>query len=177
VTPPMRWSLPVAAQAGQPQARFLRAMDVMALDQVMAVEVQAYAFPWSRGNFVDSLAAGYLALCLVTPQGELLGYLVAMPGFEEWHLLNIAVAPGHQGQGHALALLDALKEQAQRTRAGVIWLEVRPSNQRARQIYERYGFVQVGRRKDYYPDHGGQREDALVLRYGVALPPEPSETP
>ena len=79
-----------AAGGGEP---VLLPMGVQLLDAVMAIEVRAYPFPWSRGNFVDSIAAGYLTRCLVSPEGELLGYLVAMAGFREWHLLNVTVSP------------------------------------------------------------------------------------
>ncbi|MEP6503055.1 MAG: ribosomal-protein-alanine N-acetyltransferase, partial [Betaproteobacteria bacterium] len=56
------------------------------LDAVLAIEVQAYTFPWTRGNFIDSIAAGYVTRALIGPGAELIGYFVAMPGFEEMHL-------------------------------------------------------------------------------------------
>ena len=61
----------------------LRAMTVSDLDAVMAIEAGAYSFPWTRGNFIDSLAAGYLALVLAAPQDGIVGYLVAMAGVDE----------------------------------------------------------------------------------------------
>lgn len=152
---------PLPTGVGPPR---LRPMQVTDLDAVMAIEVQAYPFPWSRGNFIDSLAAGYWCQCLVDGQAGLLGYLVVMAGLDELHLLNISVDPGCQGRGHALLMLRALEEQARRQHAHWVWLEVRPSNLRARELYERFGFEQVGRRKGYYPAEGGGREDALVLR-------------
>ena len=144
-------------------------MAVQLLEAVMAIEVRAYAFPWSRANFVDSLAACHLTHCLVAPDGELLAYQVAMVGFEEWHLLNVTVSPDHQGRGLATQLLHRLIDHARGTGAECLWLEVRPSNARARRLYAHLGFEQVGVRKGYYPDGRGQREDALVLR--LALQP------
>jgi [ribosomal protein S18]-alanine N-acetyltransferase len=93
----------------------------------------------------------------------LLGYFVAMPGVEEVHLLNITVAPEHQGQGWARVMLDALCDWALQRGAPWIWLEVRQSNLRAVRIYERYGFRQVSLRKGYYPLDGLRREDAIVM--------------
>ncbi|MEY8878599.1 MAG: ribosomal protein S18-alanine N-acetyltransferase [Leptothrix sp. (in: b-proteobacteria)] len=145
----------------------LRPMTVDSLDAVMALEVVAYPFPWSRGNFIDALAAGYWAVCLSAPDGELIGYQLAMGGYEEWHLLNLTVAPAHQGRGHARGLLDALVAHAHATAAAWVWLEVRPSNPRALALYERHGFERIGVRRGYYPDAGGRREDALVLRRAV----------
>jgi ribosomal-protein-alanine N-acetyltransferase len=133
------------------------------VDAVWAVERSAYAFPWSRGNFVDSLAAGYWSRMLVDPSHAVLGYCVAMPGVDEMHLLNLTVAPGCQRRGHARTLLDDL-EQACRERAlPKLWLEVRASNERAREVYARRGFVEVGVRRGYYPAPPPRREDAIVM--------------
>ncbi len=59
--------------------------------------------------------------------------------------------------------MQALREHAETEGADCLWLEVRPSNHRARALYARLGYAQVGVRRDYYPDAGGRREDALVL--------------
>lgn len=138
------------------------------LDAVMAIETAAYEFPWTRGNFIDSLAAGYPARVLWGAGRELLGYYVAMAAADEMHLLNITVAPAAQGLGHArfmLADLVALCRQAQASR---LWLEVRHGNARARAIYRAMGFAEVGLRKRYYPAPHGQREDAVVLSLPIA---------
>lgn len=149
-----------------------RPMTVTDLDRVMAIEVAAYPFPWSRGHFTDSLAAGYVADLRVAGR-ELLGYSVAMPGVDELHLLNLTVAPAHQGQGHARALLAHLAEAARDKKALQIWLEVRESNERARRLYERWGFESIGLRKGYYPAPHGQREHAVVMRW--LLDPEAAQ--
>ena len=85
-----------------------RPMTLASLDGVVALETEVYPFPWTRGNFVDSLAAGYIAWTLNGSDGELLGYCVAMRGVDEMHLLNITVAPAARRRGHARRLLDAL---------------------------------------------------------------------
>ncbi len=132
------------------------------LDAVMAIEQVAYAHPWTRGNFADSLRAGYHGLLLATPE-RLLGYYVAMKGVDEVHLLNITVAPDCQGQGLGACLLEALAAWSIGQGAQWLWLEVRASNLRARQIYEANGFRRVGDRKRYYPANGTEREDAVVM--------------
>lgn len=142
-----------------------RPMQVSDLERVMAVELQAYPFPWTRGHFVDSLAAGYRAQLRVDADDGLIGYSVAMAGVDEMHLLNLTVTPARQGQGHAQALLAELGQAARAAKAATVWLEVRESNTRARALYERWGFESVGRRKGYYPAHAGRREDALVMRW------------
>lgn len=145
-------------------------MTVAHLDAVVAVEVAAYPFPWTRGNFIDSLAAGYPAQVLEDGHGTLMGYFVAMGGVDEMHLLNITVAPAFQGRGHARVLFDALLDLCRSDRARELWLEVRASNAHAHAIYLHLGFRQVGRRKGYYPAPGGRREDAVVmsLKIGAA---------
>lgn len=139
-----------------------RAMAVPDLDAVAAIEARAYSHPWSRGNFIDSLAAGYLAEVLVDGSGAVLAYYVAMCGVDELHLLNITVAPEAQGQGHGRTLMAALHQHARDLGLGSLWLEVRDSNQRARALYRRLGYAEVGRRRDYYPAVL-RREDAVVM--------------
>ena len=144
------------------------AMRVPDLTEVMAVERQAYPVPWTHGNFVDSLVAGYPAEVLRGPRAELLGYWAAMPGVDELHLLNITVAPAWQGQGLAVAMLDRVVAECRRRGLTQLWLEVRLSNERAREVYARYGFAEVGRRRAYYPVKQGPREDALLMSLMVA---------
>ena len=147
----------------QPSARHCAPMAVTHLDAVMPIEAAAYEFPWSRGNFVDSLASGYPASLLMDAGGDLLGYFLAMVGVGEWHLLNITVAPNHQSQGHGRFLLDHIVGLCRQNGAENLWLEVRRSNARARAIYARYGFDEIGVRRGYYPAVEG-REDAVVMR-------------
>ncbi len=132
------------------------------LNAVLAVELRAYAHPWSRGNFVDALNSGHQAQLLMADDA-LLGYFIAMKGVDEVHLLNITIAPEHQGQGWAWVCLDALAVWARGQRAQWLWLEVRVSNVRAMKVYAAHGYKRVGQRKDYYPAAGGQREDAIVM--------------
>lgn len=132
------------------------------VEAILAVERRAYAHPWSAANFADALQSGYQSQLLVAGP-HLLGYFVAMKGVDEVHLLNITVAPEHQGQGWARVMLDALALWARGQGAQWLWLEVRASNQRARHVYESHGYRRVGERKGYYPDGHNRREDAIVM--------------
>jgi ribosomal-protein-alanine N-acetyltransferase len=145
----------------------LRAMGYGDLDRVLEIERSAYSFPWTRGNFVDSLAAGYLAEMLLDPRDALVGYYLAMQGVDEMHLLNLTVAPARQHCGHARTLLDALEGQCRERLVPKLWLEVRASNARARRVYAARGFAEVGLRRGYYPAGKGQREDAIVMSLSV----------
>lgn len=138
------------------------------LEQVLAIEEDVYAHPWSRGNFLDSFAQNYPAFGFRRKDGrgpgELLGYFFVMPVVDELHLLTIAVAREFQGQGYAFQLLSAMRLFAENTGFESIMLEVRVSNLRAIRIYERFGFLEIGRRRAYYPAEHGAREDAIVMR-------------
>ena len=151
-------------------ARSLLAMSAIHLDAVMAIEAAVYAFPWTRGNFIDSIVAGYAARVLIDANGAMLGYFIAMGGVDEMHLLNITVAPGAQGRGHARRMLDALVVLCRADRAEQLWLEVRESNAQARSIYTHLGFEQKGVRKGYYPAPSGRREDAVVMSLNLKGP-------
>jgi [ribosomal protein S18]-alanine N-acetyltransferase len=131
------------------------------LAEVMAIENAIYTHPWTRGNFGDSLRAGYQ--CWTWRVGaELLGYLVLLVAAGEGHLLNLSVAAERQRAGHGSELLRQAMRLARSCGAQRIFLEVRPSNLGAKALYERFGFREISVRRGYYPAHGG-REDALVL--------------
>ncbi len=135
------------------------------LDAVLRIERAIYDFPWTRGNFRDSLRAGY-SCWVARADGELTGYAVMMLAAGEAHLLNLSVATERQGRGHGRALLAHLLATARDHAARVLFLEVRPSNGAAKRLYGGFGFEQIGVRRGYYPAHGG-REDALV--FSIAL--------
>lgn len=174
-----------ADDASRPWA--LVPLDEATLPLVAEVERVSHPHPWGEGHFRDSLAAGYWCQLLVTPplSGDptewqqaprladgrlLLAYLVAMPGYLETHLLNITTVPQHRRQGSARLLLEALQAWSRLQGAECLWLEVRASNLGARALYEQIGFLQVGRRRDYYPADGSQREDAVIMSLALAAP-------
>ena len=144
----------------EPRIRPLAERD---LDPVVAIEREIYEFPWSLGNFRDSLAAGYSCWACHGADG-LMGYAVMMIGAGEAHLLNLSVAAACQRRGYGRQLLEHLMGVARSYGARVLFLEVRPSNAAGRALYAAYGFEQVGIRREYYPARGG-REDALLLNY------------
>lgn len=139
-------------------------MRIADVDAIVGIEQEAYPFPWSRGNFVDSLASGYRCRVLRDGYDGLVGYFLIMMAVDEAHLLNITVAPSFHGRGLGRMLLDHAVAVALEESAVSMLLEVRPSNPRAIRIYERYGFSRIGIRKNYYPAANNMREDAIVMR-------------
>ena len=150
-----------------PTAAVLRAMTVASLDGVIELENAIYPFPWTRGNFVDSIVAGYTAWTLNHVDGDLVGYCIAMSGVGEMHLLNITIAPAARRRGHARRIVTELVRVCRSRRESRLWLDVRESNDEAREVYRRLGFAAVGRRKGYYPAPAGRREDAIVMSLDV----------
>ncbi|VCU72286.1 ribosomal-protein-alanine N-acetyltransferase [Pigmentiphaga humi] len=155
--------------AGSDVARILedwgqacRPMQEIDLDEVDAVERLIYPFPWTRGNFADSLRSGYEAW-VVRDGARLRGYFVSMMVLDEAHLLNISIAPDVHGRGLGRKLLAWFELRAAIAGARSLLLEVRPSNGRAKTMYERAGYANIGVRRGYYPAARG-REDAIVMR-------------
>lgn len=143
----------------------LRPMTASDLDAMMAIERVNFPFPWTEGNFKDSINSGYM--CLIMEQGQqLIGYAVLMMVLDEAHLLNISVAQSHQGQGWGRYLLLQMMEIGREKGGLNMFLEVRPSNHSALGLYESMGFNEMGIRPGYYPAHNG-REDAVLM--GMAL--------
>ena len=139
------------------------------IETVSAIENRAYVFPWTPGIFRDCLRAGHH--CWVLEAGStLLGYGVLSAAAGEAHILNICIAPEYQGRGHGRRLLRRLVDLARWHQAGQVFLEVRPSNPRAIQLYREEGFNEIGQRPNYYPAEKG-REDAIVMAMEL-LPPE-----
>jgi ribosomal-protein-alanine N-acetyltransferase len=131
------------------------------LSAVLAIENDIYEFPWTRGNFRDSLESGY-SCWLYRDGADLVGYAVVMLALDEAHLLNLSIARATQRRGYGRQLLEEVSAVARGHGARSMFLEVRPTNLAGRELYARSGFRQVGLRRSYYPAHGG-REDALVL--------------
>jgi len=138
-----------------------RRMTAADLDAVVAIEEEIYPYPWTRGNFSDSLAADY-DCWIVECGGEPAGYCVLMVAAGEAHLLNLSVAGPWQRRGLGREILGFALQLARRRGAARILLEVRPSNQAARSLYAASGFSEISTRRGYYPAGDG-REDAIVL--------------
>jgi ribosomal-protein-alanine N-acetyltransferase len=137
-----------------------RPMTEADLDSVLKIEYAAFSHPWTRGIFLDGLKS--YEIWLMFEGNQQVGHGVINVIIDEAHLLNITVKPESQGRGLGLLLLDRLMKRAYELNGRECFLELRASNQSAYRLYERYGFNEIGRRRDYYPAVGG-REDALVM--------------
>jgi ribosomal-protein-alanine N-acetyltransferase len=131
------------------------------IDRVFENELRAYAYPWTRGNFFDCLRERKECR-VVEVDGEVIGHGVLVVAAGEGHILNVCIARDRQGSGYGRALLADLLERARRARAEIVFLEVRPSNRVAIELYESAGFNTIGVRRNYYPAAFGH-EDAQIM--------------
>ena len=129
--------------------------------QVAALEKECFCDPWSEGSVASELG-NPLSRWLVALEGEqVLGYVGSQTVLDESDMMNLAVDPAFRRRGIARALVCALIEQLRKMGSRCLTLEVRASNESAQALYACLGFVQVGRRKNYYHH---PKEDALILR-------------
>jgi len=150
----------------RPRLVRFRAMVPSDVPAVGAVERDSYAYPWSEGIFRDCLRVGYL--CRVAELArEIVGYGITAMGAREAHILNLCVRSDLRGRNIGRQMLLLLLDRAREAGMDDALLEVRPSNTLAIALYQSMGFVEIGRRRGYYQADGG-REDALVLRLGLA---------
>ena len=157
-----------------PDSQF-RPMCQVDVEAVAALEQRAYEFAWSAGVFLDCLRVGHECWVLEGRAGSLLGYGVISCAAGEAHILNLCVAPEHQGHGQGRRILHRLVDIARWHMTDRVFLEVRPSNPAAIALYHDSGFNEIGRRPNYYPARNG-REDAIVMGMEL-LPPVPTWPP
>ena len=144
------------------QAFEIRVMHPTDLDRVILIEREIFLFPWSPGNFSDSIDAGYL--CQVMEQADtIVGYGIMMMSPDEAHILTLGISANWQKKGLGKKLLQHLIQSARNMNAKSILLDVRESNLGAAQLYQQMGFQQIATRKGYYPAMCG-REDARVMQ-------------
>ena len=137
----------------------IRPMTVEDLDDVMKTELRAFADPWSRKSYLTEITENdYSRPVIMEFQGEIVGHAVVWEVYEEFHIATLAVSPDFQGQGLGNFLFQNLLKMTESAEFAL--LEVRKSNMAAIKMYEKFGFVQIGFRRQYYRNG----EDAMVMK-------------
>lgn len=132
------------------------------LAAIRAIEQSApTAAHWSLEQYRTALFAPERLALVLEENSQILGFLVARVIEDEWELENIVVEASTLCGGVGSLLMDELIHLARSRSAKAIFLEVRESNLPARRLYEKHGFVECGRRANYYTD---PQEDAIVYR-------------
>ena len=143
-------------------AHHLRPMTEADLPRIHRIELASYEYPWTLGNFADSMNAGY-SMWVREAEGEIIGYYIMMAAAGESHLLNLTIAPIWRRHGLGRDLLEHCMACACHHKADSMFLEVRTSNSAAIALYHSSGFVDLAVRRAYYPARQG-REDALIMK-------------
>lgn len=129
--------------------------------QIAEIEAQCFSTPWSE-NSVTSELTNPLSLWVVALDSAVVaGYVGSQSVMGEADMMNIAVRPAYRGQGIGTELVNQLVNRLKENQVYCLTLEVRRSNIQAIELYEKIGFVQIGRRPNYYCN---PKEDALILR-------------
>jgi len=136
-------------------------MGLSDIESVYQVESQCHSHPWSKKLFLSNFGKRYFNHVMLD-NDNVIGYFVTSSVAGEVTLMNIAIAPSKQGKGLGKLLLQFLIDLSRQKQEQEIWLEVRASNSSALSLYDKLGFVEVDRRKDYYPCEIG-REDAIIM--------------
>ena len=126
---------------------------------IAELENECFSDPWSQNAIIEAAKYGTVFL-LAEENGKILGYLGMKPVLDEGYISNVAVTSGARDKGIGSCLLKKLDEYAKEHEIKTISLEVRPSNAPAIALYEKFGYKQVGRRKNFYSH---PTEDGLIL--------------
>ncbi len=139
----------------------IRTMTRKHLRAVLKIEEQVYHRPWSQATYVGELKMTVSRIYLAGFfRGRLEGYAGLLFQGSDGHVATIAVDPAMQGNKIAERLLYVLVRRAIERGALDLTLEVRMTNEAAKSLYQKFGFVPAGVRKNYYSDIG---EDALIM--------------
>jgi len=130
------------------------------LDQILLLEPQIYAHPWSSSLISAEFEKSISFRLGLAQDDTLIAYSFSYIVEDELHLLNLSVSPEFQNQGLGRHLLKTLIQKAKEKGVTHVYLEVRRSNIRAHALYYAAGFTSSGFRKNYYSDNG---EDAILM--------------
>lgn len=140
----------------------IRRMEKRDLLQVEAIETALFSDAWSEQGFEDTLNSPYVISLVAIDEAEdmILGYIIMYVSFEEGEISNVAVAKSGQNRGIGSALMQANLEKGLEESVTRFILEVRVSNTPAIALYKKFGFTEIGIRRDFYEK---PREDALIM--------------
>ena len=139
----------------------IKDFDIVHIKEVAEIERLSFSDPWSENALLESLESPY-SFFKVFVDGGVLGYIGFYAVAGEGAVTNVAVHPNSRGLGIGEKLIKAIIEEGKRQNVEYITLEVRTSNEKARRLYSRCGFIDVGVRKNFYSN---PKEDAVIMNY------------
>jgi len=145
----------------------IRAITNQDLIQLAKIEEASQLAPWSQEVFQRCWEANYPGWVLESEENLAAFILISMVS-GECHILNLCVHPNYQRQGFGHKLMEFALSWAKQQGAGIVYLEVRHSNNSAISLYRKMNFKQIGERKNYYASKNG-REDALIFARDLGM--------
>lgn len=139
----------------------IRQMERKDVAAIAELEKLCFSDPWSENSIASELVNRLSYWLVAEKDGKVVGYVGSQSVLDAADMMNLAVSPEYRKQGVGAALVNALTDHLQQNQVIALLLEVRVSNAPAISLYEKLGFVQVGRRPKYYHN---PKEDALILR-------------
>ncbi len=130
------------------------------LEQVYEIEKECFSHPWSLQSLESELNNDTSYFLVATENDEVIGYIGISVVIDEGYIFNVAVKENHRKKGVATALVNELVTYGKKNNFYFITLEVRESNEKAKSLYSKFGFVKVGERKDYYSE---PKENAILM--------------
>lgn len=138
----------------------IRKMTLNDVLRVHEIDSNSFSAPWPAEAFAIELENPKARNFVLTENNQIIGYIVYWLIIDECHIATIAVDKAYRGKGYAKELLRKALQSSVTEGAAFVYLEVRASNQPAKELYRSFGFEIVGTRKKYYKDNN---EDALLL--------------
>lgn len=130
------------------------------LEAVYIIETECFSHPWSRESLESEIGNKTSHFLVAIENDEVLGYIGMSIVIDEGYIFNVAVKENSRKKGVATALINELVTYGKKNNFSFITLEVRESNEPARLLYSKFGFIKVGERKDYYTD---PKENAILM--------------
>ena len=139
----------------------IQVMNESHVAQVAELEKRCFTAPWSENSIRYELTNPISLWLVAVEDGKLLGYVGSQSVMGEADMMNVAVEPESRRRGIGRRLVEDLVQALKDRQVNSLTLEVRASNEPAKALYEQLGFLQIGRRPNYYRN---PKEDALILR-------------
>jgi len=134
------------------------------IENILEIEKRSFVAPWTRGMFKEAIFSPISTNFVMEGDGHLLGYIMLYSVADEAHILNLATHPDQRRKGNASRLIRYTLDYCAGRGVSDFFLEVRESNHAAKDLYGKYGFKVIGRRRKYYTE---TNEDALVMQLSV----------
>lgn len=130
------------------------------LDAVAQLEQQCFSHPWSLKSLEEELNNETSLFFTATENDAVVGYIGMSVVVDEGYIFNVTVDKEHRKKGIGSALVETLVTYAKKNNLCFLTLEVRESNENARSLYKKFGFIKVGERKNYY---SAPSENAVLM--------------